>query len=123
MRKQYNYLIVLLLVLCMQGCLGIGSVKKETAIGLKTAKDVFISTSTAAKELCDAGVVSDKDCQSIEYIYTKGRGHLITAKKIWDNMVKMDDYSRSGEYDNLIDQVVQLTGVVESIVVKYKEGK
>lgn len=93
--------------------------KKLSAIGLKAAKDVLIATARPAKQLCIAGVIDPEDCDKIRGAYTQGTELLIEAKSLWDLMVLADDFRTNEDYGDMVLKIAELTGVIESIVIKY----
>ena len=118
MKKKY-LLPILILFLISIGCSI--STKKNIGIALLTTEDVLISTTTAAKKLCEAGVVGPDDCLAIQRMYGRARTLLAESKVIWDRMVLIDSFIETRDYKNIIIEITQLTIDIAIIVHKYKE--
>ena len=106
-----------LLVFAVPGCQNPDK-RVTTAIGLKTTKDVLVSTATAAKRLCEQGVISEGDCATIQELYTEGRKALVDAKTIWDVMAATDSFDNNKNYNDLIMAVARITAVIENAIRK-----
>lgn len=124
MRKLFftRIFIALCVVMALSACLtfDIGSPDKRKASGtaLKAMKDTLITVTTSAQQLCDQGVLSEADCVVIEQSYTEGRRLLISAKKVWDEMIVGNPLYTRKSYDDLIVSVVRLIGDIETIIRK-----
>lgn len=122
MQKSKLNLFALIVLVCIVfasiGCETLPA-KKSSAIGLKAAKDVLIATARPAKQLCISGVIETEDCDKIRTAYTQGTELLLEAKSLWDLMVLADDFRANEDYGDMILKIADLTGVIESIVIKY----
>ena len=119
MKKAYILPILILFVLAI-GCST--STKKNIGIGLLTVEDVLISTATAAKRMCEAGVVSDDDCLAMQRMFYRAETLLMESKTIWDRMVLIDSFVETSDYTNLIIEITKLTIDITIIVHKYRGG-
>ena len=117
MKRKY-LLPILILFLISIGCST--STKKNIGIALLTTEDVLVSTATAAKRLCEAGVVSDDDCLAMQRMYSRARMLLIESKAMWDRMVLIDSFVETKYYENLIIEITQLTIDIAIIVQSHK---
>lgn len=123
--KQFRLVSIMLcivVVLMVSGC-GTLSKKKETAIGLNTARSVLVIAGKTTKALCANNVLSENECVIAESAYRDGRSALIEAKAVWDEMVVIDSFDNNTRYNELIMRVVRLTATIETIINKYKENK
>jgi hypothetical protein len=93
--------------------------KTSTGITLKATKDVFITTATTAKRLCESGVIKEEDCFAIKEAYEDGREMLINAKALWDGMVAIDDFAQNKKYESILVEVSRMAAVIENIIRKY----
>ena len=114
--KRYSIVMLLLvLTVCIAGCELTGA-KKNTGIGLKTAKDMFIATGTTAKNLCKSGILSDNDCTSVEALYTEGRQILLDAGDLWVKMAELDNFTANRDYEAMLSRVAVISGSIEAII-------
>lgn len=114
--------IVLSIIVILSGCLtfDVGSPNPDKRIvsgtALKAIKDALITTTTAAFQLCDQGVLSEGDCVVVDQTYMEGRQLIIEAKEAWDVLVAEDSFDTRNSYNKLIWSIVQITTDIEIII-------
>ncbi len=92
--------------------------KEKGIIGLKVTKDLFETSITTAKALCEDETLSAEECEIIEKAFYEGQALLLSAKDVWDRMVEADSFDDLNKYGSLINSVVYLTGQIEIIIRK-----
>jgi hypothetical protein len=112
------FMVFLVCSAMIVGCKNMDT-KTSTGITLKTTKDVFIATAKTAKDLCEAGVISEADCFAMQDAYADGQEILIKAHAMWGHMVSIDSFVSTQEYEAALVEVARMAAIIHGIIREY----